>query len=370
MPTFESLPDFEHGRPETLGVLLVNLGTPSSPSTGDVRRYLAEFLWDPRVVEVPRPLWWLILHGFILRFRPSRSARADRKIWTDDGSPLLLHSQALADAVGASLEARVAGSVCVELAMTYGAPSIRDALARLFKNGCRRIICLPLYPQYSGTTTGSVFDLVTRELQRQRWVPEFRFINHYHDAGGYIAAEAQSIRDYWASHGRGGHLLFSFHGLPKKNLLRGDPYHCHCLKTARLIAAELGLDEGFWSVAFQSRVGREEWLQPYTDETIAALGSGGLERLDVVCPGFAADCLETLEEIAMQYAADFRTSGGRELCYIPALNARADHVDFLAQLIEDHARGWPETSSDWDADASSSERADSRQRAIDAGADR
>jgi ferrochelatase len=370
MPTFESLPDFEHGRPESLGVLIVNLGTPTSPSAADVRRYLGEFLWDPRVVEVPRPLWWLILHGFILRFRPSRSARAYRKIWTADGSPLLLHSQALADKVGEALRQRVAGPVNVELAMTYGAPSIRSALEKLINGGSRRIICLPLYPQYSGTTTGSVFDLVTRELQRQRWVPEFRFVNHYHDAPGYIAAEAQSIRDYWASHGRGDHLLFSFHGLPRKNLLRGDPYHCQCFKTARLIAEALDLDEDFWTVAFQSRVGREEWLRPYTDETVAALGGGGLQRLDVVCPGFAADCLETLEEIAMQYAEDFRDSGGGELCYIPALNARADHVDFLSQLIHDNAGGWPETSSDWSADGSSIERADSRQRAIDAGADR
>ncbi len=370
MPTFESLPDFEHGRPDSLGVLIVNLGTPSSPSAADVRRYLREFLWDPRVVEVPRPLWWLILHGFILRFRPSRSARAYRKIWTADGSPLLLHSQALADRVEESLRERVAGPVNVELAMTYGTPSIRSALSKLINSGSRRIVCLPLYPQYSGTTTGSVFDLVTRELQRQRWVPEFRFINHYHDAEGYVAASVQSIRDYWASHGRGDHLLFSFHGLPQKNLLRGDPYHCQCLKTARQIAESLGLDEDFWTVAFQSRVGREEWLRPYTDETIVALGEGGLQRLDVVCPGFAADCLETLEEIAMQYAGDFCDSGGRELCYIPALNARDDHVDFMARLIEEHAHGWPETSPNWNADASRSERAESRQRAMDSGADR
>jgi ferrochelatase len=203
MPTFESLPDFEHGRPDSLGVLIVNLGTPSSPSTADVRRYLSEFLWDPRVVEVPRPLWWLILHGFILRFRPPRSARAYRKIWTRDGSPLLLHSQAVAEKVGESLQARLPGPVNVELAMTYGAPSIRSGLSRLIEKDARRLICLPLYPQYSGTTSGSVFDLVTRQLQRQRWVPEFRFINQYHDADGYIAAEAQSIRDYWAAHGRG-----------------------------------------------------------------------------------------------------------------------------------------------------------------------
>ena len=368
MPTFESLPDFEHGRPESLGVLIVNLGTPSSPSAADVRRYLREFLWDPRVVEVPRPLWWLILHGFILRFRPSRSARAYRKVWTADGSPLLLHSRAVADSVQDSLGERVAGPVNVELAMTYGAPTIRSALAKLIERGSQRIVCLPLYPQYSGTTTGSVFDLVTRELQRQRWVPEFRFINHYHDAEGYIAASVQNIRDYWASHGRGDHLLFSFHGLPRKNLLRGDPYHCHCLKTARLIAESLGLNDDFWTVAFQSRVGREEWLRPYTDETIVALGEGGLQRLDVVCPGFAADCLETLEEIAMQNAGFFTEAGGGELHYIPCLNARDDHVAFLTRLIEKHISGWQESSPDWSASDVAHEREKSRERALAAGA--
>ena len=225
MPTNPDSPKHEHGLPESLGVLLVNLGTPDAPTPAAVRRYLREFLWDPRIVEVPRPLWWLILHGFILRFRPTRSARAYAKIWTEQGSPLLLHTQELAQSVSRQLTARLSGAVNVELAMSYGSPSIQAALDKLYENGAQRIVCLPLYPQYSGTTTASVFDAVTTALRSRRWVPEFRFISHYHDARGYIAAQAQNIREYWEQHGRGERLLFSFHGLPKDNLTQGDPYH-------------------------------------------------------------------------------------------------------------------------------------------------
>ena len=368
MPTNPDSPKHEHGLPESLGVLLVNLGTPDAPTPAAVRRYLREFLWDPRIVEVPRPLWWLILHGFILRFRPTRSARAYAKIWTEQGSPLLLHTQELAQSVSRQLTARLSGAVNVELAMSYGSPSIQAALDKLYENGAQRIVCLPLYPQYSGTTTASVFDAVTAAMRSRRWVPEFRFISHYHDARGYIAAQAQNIREYWDQHGRGERLLFSFHGLPKDNLTQGDPYHCQCQKTARLIATSLDLDDDDWTIAFQSRVGRAEWLRPYTDETIAELGRSGLQRLDVVCPGFAADCLETLEEIAMQNAALFKTSGGDSLNYIPALNARDDHVAFLIRLIEKHVAGWPESSTDWNASDSAREQDKSRQRALAMGA--
>ena len=370
MPTYQSAPDYEHGSPESLGVLLVNLGTPDAPTTSAVRRYLGEFLWDPRVVEVPRPIWWLILNGFILRFRPSRSAEAYEKIWTEEGSPLLVHSQGLADAIGRQLTTRLAGPVHVELGMSYGSPSIIAALDRLHERGARRIVCLPLYPQYSGTTSATVFDAVVAALGRRRWVPEFRFINHYHDARGYISAVAQSIRDYWDQHGRGDKLLFSFHGLPKENLLKGDPYHCQCHKSARLVAEALDLKDDAWVVTFQSRVGRAEWLRPYTDETVMALGRDGVRRLDVVCPGFAADCLETLEEIAMQNADFFCDAGGESLNYIPALNARDDHVAFLASLIEKHAGGWPETSTDWSAGDDARELEKSRERALAMGAPR
>lgn len=368
MSTFQSSPQYEHGLPESLGVLLVNLGTPDAPTPAAVRRYLKEFLSDPRVVEMPRLLWWIILHGFILRVRPPRSARAYRKIWTDHGSPLLLHSQDIANAVGQQLDARISGSVNVELGMSYGDPSISAALDRLYRQGAQRIICVPLYPQYSGTTTASVFDAVTAALGRRRWVPEFRFVSHYHDARGYIAAQAQNIREYWDQNGRGEKLLFSFHGLPKDVLTKGDPYHCQCLKTARLIAEALELVDDEWSISFQSRVGRAEWVRPYTDEMIAELGKSGLQRLDVVCPGFAADCLETLEEIAMQYGSLFEASGGGTLKYIPALNARDDHVAFLTRLIEKHIGGWPESSTDWSASEVAREQDKSRQRAMSMGA--
>ena len=368
MPSFQSTPPYEHGLAEALGILLVNIGTPDAPTPTAVRRYLRQFLWDPRIVETPRALWWLILHGVILRIRPARSARAYRKIWSDDGSPLLTHSLDIAAGVRQHLSTRLSGNVQVALGMSYGKPSLRSALDELHTAGVRRIVVLPLYPQYSGTTTASVFDAVTTLLGARRWVPELRFINHYHDAPGYIAALTSSIRDYWDQHGRGEKLLFSFHGLPQQNLLNGDPYHCQCLKTARLIAQSLELGEAEWSVAFQSRVGRVEWLRPYTDETIVELGNAGMRRLDVVCPGFAADCLETLEEIAMQYTDLFTSSGGVDLHYIPSLNARDDHVAFLCRLIEKHVGGWPESSTDWSASEAAREQDRSRQRALAVGA--
>lgn len=368
MPTYQSMPLYEHGLPESLGVLLVNLGTPDAPTPAAVRRYLKQFLWDPRVIEVSRPLWWLILNAYILRVRPAQSARVYQKIWTEDGSPLLIHSRDITASLAQLLTARVSGTVNVELGMSYGEPSIDAALNRLYEQGAQRIVCLPLYPQYSGTTTASVFEAVTSAIARRRWVPEFRFINHYHDARGYIAAQAQNIREYWERHGRGEKLLFSFHGIPKDTLLNGDPYHCQCHKTARLIAESLELEDGEWLVTFQSRVGRAEWLRPYTDETVAELGRQGTSRLDVVCPGFAADCLETLEEIAMLNAEIFAASGGGSLSYIPALNARDDHVAFLTRLIEKHIGGWPESSTDWSASDVARERDKSRQRALAMGA--
>lgn len=345
MPTYQSTPEFEHGRPESIGILLVNLGTPEEPTPAAVRRFLKQFLSDPRVVEYPRWLWWLILNGVILRIRPSKSAAAYRKIWADDGSPLMIFSKAFADGVSEQLERRRPGSTCVELAMSYGEPSIDSAIDRLLAKGAHRLLVLPMYPQYSGTTTASVIDAVARKLNNLRWLPETRFINQYHDEPGYIDALVASIREFWAEQGRGTHLLFSFHGVPRSTLLSGDPYHCQCRKTARLVATALELGEDEWTLSFQSRVGREEWLRPYTDETVTALGQKGLDRLDVVCPGFSTDCLETLEEIAMQNAELFVESGGSALHYIPALNARDDHVDFAADLIEKHLGGWPETFS-------------------------
>jgi len=343
MPKYQSTPDYEHGSPEFTGVLLVNLGTPDAATTPAVRRFLKAFLSDPRVVEYPRLLWWLILNGVILRIRPSRSAKAYREIWTDDGSPLMLFSRRLADGVRERLEQESPGEFKLELAMTYGEPSIGNAIDKLQAAGATRLLVLPLYPQYSGTTTASVFDAVTSKLQTMRWVPESRFINQYHDEPGYINALAASVQDYWQQHGRGDHLLFSFHGVPRYTLDKGDPYHCLCQKTGRLVAEALELSEDQWTLSFQSRVGRDEWLRPYTDETVVELAGKGIGRLDVACPGFSADCLETLEEIAMQNAEFFEDAGGEALHYIPALNARADHVDFLTTLIGQHTLGWPVT---------------------------
>lgn len=335
-------PDFEHGGPDKLGVLIANLGTPDAPTPAAVRRFLAEFLADPRVVEAPRWLWRLALHGVILRIRPRRSAHAYQQIWTPEGSPLLVHSQALTSAIRARLPQEL--DAAVELGMTYGSPSIPTALKRLRRAGARRLIVLPLYPQYSGTTTASVFDRVTRELQRWRWIPELRFITGYHDEPAYIDALAATIaqhrRERGASAPEAERLLFSFHGVPRRYLLAGDPYHCQCLQTARLLAAKLGLADDAWSVSFQSQVGREEWLRPYTDEQLIRFAKQGAKHITVACPGFATDCLETLEEIALRNRDSFLANGGERYEYIPALNAQPAHADMLARLIERHAAGW------------------------------
>ena len=339
--------DYRHGTPPRLGVLMVNLGTPEDTSTPAVRRYLRQFLSDPRVVEVPRFLWFLILNLAILVFRPRRSAAAYRQIWSDRGSPLMVHSKLQSEALRDRLSQRLYGPFTLKLAMTYGQPDIESALESLRRDNARRLVVLPMYPQYSATTTGAVFDAVTRVLQRTRWVPELRFINQYHDVDGYIAALANSVREHWDANGRGDHLLMSFHGIPRRYLESGDPYHCQCHKTGRLLAEALELVDDDWTLAFQSRVGREEWLRPYTDETVERLGREGVGRLDVICPGFSADCLETLEEMAMQNAEIFEEAGGGELHYIPCLNERPDHIGMLADLVARHCGGWPEADHRW-----------------------
>jgi ferrochelatase len=361
MATYQATPQFEHGIHESTGILVVNLGTPEEPTPAAVRRFLRQFLSDPRVIEYPRLLWWLILNLIILVIRPSRSAAAYRKIWTEQGSPLMLHSRAIASKLHDRLNATSDSPVHVELAMTYGEPSISNAIDKLLANGARRIVILPLYPQYSGTTTAAVFDAVAKKLGRLRWIPELRFINNYHDAPGYINALAASIRENWAANGRGDKLLMSFHGVPESTLLNGDPYHCQCHKTARVLANKLELSDEDWTIAFQSRVGREKWLDPYTDQTVKELGAQGLSRIDVVCPGFSTDCLETLEEIAMQNAEFFREAGGESLHYVPSLNARDDHVLFLSDLLQQHTAGWTRRSD-------GSSLRESRERALAMGA--
>lgn len=336
-----------HGRRSITGILLTNLGTPDAPTPAALRRYLAEFLWDRRVVELPRALWWLILHGIIPRTRPARSARKYATVWTTEGSPLLATGQRQRAALQDLLHARELGSVKVALGMRYGQPSIATALRELREAGCNRLLVLPLYPQYSAATTASTFDAVAAELGRWRWLPELRFITHYHDDPHWVEAVAASIRHAWQD-AEPQRLLFSFHGLPERNLLAGDPYFCECHKSARLIAERLALPDERWAVAFQSRFGRAEWLKPYTSATLQQWAQSGVKSVDVICPGFAADCLETLEEIAIENRDLFLAAGGETFRYLPALNAAPGHIAALATLVERHITGWsnPDTIND------------------------
>lgn len=321
----------------SVGVLLANLGTPDAPTPRAVRRYLAEFLSDPRVVEMARLPWWLILHGIILRTRPRRSAKAYRKVWTEEGSPLLAFSRRQAEALQHSL---AEDGVRVELAMRYGNPSIPSGLKKLHAAGVRRILVLPLYPQYSATTTASTFDAVTEELRKWRAIPELRMVHGYHDDPRYIAALAESVRDHRDEFGAPSRLLFSFHGIPLEYAQKGDPYAEQCLATAQLLAEELRLRVGEWAVSFQSRLGRQEWLKPYTSEVLAEWGRTGMESVHVLCPGFPADCLETLEEIAVENRAVFQEAGGGEFHYIGGLNDRPSHIFALTELARRHLAGW------------------------------
>lgn len=366
MTIYQGAADYCHGTAPATGVLLTNLGTPDAPTPAALRRYLAEFLWDPRVVEAPRWLWWLVLHGVILRIRPARSAHAYQKVWTEQGSPLLAISRRQAEAVKQALQAQFNGRVVVALGMRYGTPSVREAMEQLRAADVRRILVFPLYPQYSASTTASTFDAVAQVLKTWRWLPELRMVNHYHDDPGYISAVANSLREAWRNRPPAERLMFSFHGLPKRYLLQGDPYHCECHKTARLIAEQLNLPADRWQVAFQSRFGREEWLKPYADHTLQEWARAGVKSVDVVCPGFSADCLETLEEVAMQNRDIFLNAGGKNYHYIPALNDSPEHIKALTNLIELHTQGWPEFKANVDQKIHDAEM--SKRRALDLGA--
>lgn len=333
---FSAAAESAHRATPRTGVLLVNLGTPDAPTAPAIRRYLAEFLGDARVVEVPRILWLPLLHGVILPLRSRKLVHAYASVWTERGSPLLAIGRDQCEA----LQRALGNDVVVRLAMRYGKPSIASAFEDFDAAELRRVLVLPLYPQYSATTTAAVFDAVHAQLGARRWPPALRTIDSYHDDPGYVAALAASARAHWDRHGRGGHLLMSFHSIPLRYFEAGDPYYCLCRKTARLLAEALQLDETDWSVSFQSRVGRARWLTPYTDEHIGQLAARGIRELDVICPGFSADCLETLEEISLRYGASFAAAGGGTLRYIPALNAQPAHIDALAALLRRHLEGW------------------------------
>ena len=342
-------PPYAHGTPRRTGVLLVNLGTPDEPTPSAVRRYLAQFLWDPRVVEIPRPVWWLILHGVILRVRPGKSAAKYRSVWTKDGSPLRVYLDRQVQLLRGYLGERVKSPLAVAGACRYGKPSIASGLAKLREEGCDRVLVLPLYPQYAASTTASTMDALGEALARLRNVPAIRFVKHFHDHPAYVKAVAKAVNDYWMKHGRPDRLVMSFHGLPRFSLDKGDPYHCECLKTGRLIAEALGWSDERTVITFQSRFGKAEWLKPYTAETLADLGAKGTGRVDVICPGFAADCLETLEEIAMEGKETFLHAGGKAFHYIPTTNDNPAFMTALTIIALENLAGW--VSADWDAAA-------------------
>lgn len=343
-------PPYHHGTAAKTGILLINLGTPDAPTAAAVKTYLGEFLSDPRVVEIPRALWWLILNGIILNTRPKKSAEKYALIWMPEGSPLLVHTQRqakllqgyLGEALKApsSPQAEAESSISVEFAMRYGNPSVEAGLNKLKQQHCDRILIVPLYPQYAASTTASAMDAVFKALGEMRNMPEIRMIRHFHDHPGYIGALAASVRENWQTYGRPDVLVISFHGLPRYTLEKGDPYHCECQKTGRLLAEALGLEPQQYRICFQSRFGRAEWIKPYTAATLEELGKQGVKRVDAICPGFVGDCLETLEEIAMEGKATFLGAGGKEYHYIPCLNERQDWIVALRTIVMEHLQGW------------------------------
>jgi len=355
--TYLKEPDFTHSQPACTGILLVNLGTPNAPTAEALRPYLKEFLSDPRVVEIPRVIWWLILNGVILNTRPKKSAAKYASIWTPDGSPLKVHTEKQAKLLKGWLGERVTSPFMVEYAMRYGSPSMADTLSRMKAAGCDRILIVPAYPQYAASSSATAFDAAFSWQQTIRNQPALRTVKHYHDHPGYIQALAANIQDYWQMHGRPDVLLMSFHGVPRYTLDKGDPYHCECQKTGRLLAEALGLNDKQFRLTFQSRFGRAEWLKPYTDKI-----------LDVVAPGFVADCLETLEELAMEGRSSFLGAGGKEFNYIPALNEHPQWIEALGRIALENLGGW--VSDTWDRDAATQKQQMTAQRATQLGASR
>lgn len=351
MSRYAAEPVHRHGDARRTAIVLVNLGTPDAPTASALRRYLKQFLWDPRVVEIPRLFWWLMLNGIILNLRPAKSAAKYARIWLQEGSPLRVHTARQAMLLKGLLGQRGQQAVEVAWAMRYGQPSIGNTLDELKRQGTERVLIFPLYPQYAASTTASVMDDVADWVKHTRNPPELRFIKHYPDHPGYIAALAASVREHWAISGRPEQLVMSFHGLPRRSLDLGDPYFCACQKTGRLLAEALGLATSDYLITFQSRFGKAKWLQPYTQPTLEKLAREGTARVDVICPGFVADCLETLEEIALECKAAFLAAGGKEFRFIPCMNERADWIATLGDLAATHLAGWP-LSAQSDATAS------------------
>jgi protoporphyrin/coproporphyrin ferrochelatase len=329
-----------HTAPERIGVLAVNLGTPDSPSYFAVQRYLREFLGDRRVIETSRLIWLPLLYGVVLPLRPIKTLRKYRKIWMRAGSPLAVYSRALAEKIGSVLQESLGDEVRVALGMTYGNPSIATAVRELAEQNVKKLLILPLYPQYCSSTTGSVFDRVTHVLQRWRWLPETRFVNQYYDDEGYIEALASRIEQHWVEVGERSHLLFSYHGIPASYVAEGDPYQAQAEATTRLVATRLGLVPDAYSHCYQSRFGSVVWLQPYTEKTLESLANSGVRKITVVSPSFAVDCLETLEEVAIEYRDKFLQLGGERLTLVPALNDDERHARVLAAIVKNQLRGW------------------------------
>jgi ferrochelatase len=364
--TYLKEPEYAHGGQTKTGILLVNLGTPEAPTPQALRPYLRQFLSDPRVVEIPRVLWWPILNGVILNTRPKKSAAKYASIWTSEGSPLKVHTEKQAKLLKGWLGEKIASPFLVEYAMRYGHPSLPDTLARMKAAGCDRLLVLPAYPQYAASSTATAFDAVFDWLRQTRNQPALRTVRHYHDHPAYIHALAANIRDQWQMHGRPEVLVMSFHGVPRYTLDKGDPYHCECQKTGRLLAEALGLDAKQYRLTFQSRFGRAEWLQPYTDKTLETLGREGVRSVQVVAPGFTAACLETLEELAMEGRETFLTAGGKDFRYLPALNEHPRWIEALGQIALENLGGW--VSADFDAEGAGRAQADSARRAQALGA--
>ncbi|MBV8679891.1 MAG: ferrochelatase [Aquitalea sp.] len=344
MPGYLPEPPFSHDSHSKTGILLINLGTPDAPTGKALRPYLKQFLSDTRVIEIPKAIWWLILNGIILNVRPRKSAEKYASIWSKDGSPLMANTRKQASLLKGLLGEQGLRNVVVDYAMRYGQPSVQSVISTMRAQGVDKLLVLPLYPQYAASSSATALDDVYRVLMKLRNMPELRTVRHFHDDAGYIDALARQVQAHWQHNGRADTLLMSFHGVPRFTLDKGDPYHCECLKTGRLLAERLGLSAQQYVISFQSRFGRAEWLQPYTSATLEQLGKAGTKTLDVICPGFVADCLETLEEIAMEGKHTFQSAGGGEFRYISCLNDNPHWIAALSAIVGKNIQGWQEVT--------------------------